>query len=265
MMKNIAFLSISIFFLVSGISQTPEPTPKVGKMELKEMIKLHFTYPENDLKEGNQGEVKILFTTDKDGNVETYHIEKSITDGIDSVALTIFKIILWNPATYDHKPVDGKGVFVMDFKINKFNRLVKRRGYKQIILPHSKIDNSNVIHQLKEVDQVPNPIFNNGESTLNEYIYSNLKYPEAAIKTGLEGDVKLNFIIEKNGLASNIIAIEYLGGGCTEEAIRLIRNIQWYPALIDDNAVRSEYNIVIKFKKPVNGDNYIPNQQGSGI
>lgn len=256
-----------IFVMLSGIclSQYTEPQPVIGQKALKSMIKRHIVYPEKDINEKNEGTVSIDFTADKTGTVISYKVTEGVSNSIDSAAISLFELIVWEPPTHDMVPVEGPGEFKIKFNLKQYNRLVKKRGYNSINLLHNQNDSSLRIYKLKELTKAPVPILSNKNETLNGYIYSNLVYPDAAYKTGIDGDVEIVFIIEKNGLPSNVHAVKHLGGGCTGEAIRIVESIKWYPGLLDNMAVRTQYIIKIRFKRPEGKDNYIPNQQGSGI
>ncbi|MBT6016554.1 MAG: hypothetical protein HN593_10205 [Lentimicrobiaceae bacterium] len=254
-----------VFITLLAISQYVEPMPIVGQKSLKVMIKKHFDYPEYDLNNNISGNVIIDFETDKSGKVISCLVMQNVSRGIDSAAISLFKQVIWSPATYELKPVKGKASFELKYNKKTFDKLSKRRGYYHIIPPYLPLDTSYKIYNIKQLDTVPKPILEGSKQTLSNFIYSNLNYPEAAIKVGIEGEVVLEFIIEKNGLSSNIVATKYLGGGCTEEAMRIINLITWYPGILNGNAIRSKRNISIKFQKSQNRDGFIPNQQGSGI
>ena len=79
----------------------------------------------------------------------------------------------------------------------------------------------------------------------------------------MSGTVTLKFVIEPSGRISNIVVDKALGGGCTEEAIRVIRLIRWNPAVINEMAVRSWICLDITFdiaKKSVGGSIPTPGQ-----
>jgi len=263
---NLSFTGLFLFlFLTSSIAQHTEPVPIAGHKWLKEFIKIHLDYPEKALQDNTQGTVKIKFTTDKNGEIINHKIIQSISSVLDSAALSIFKLVLWNPATSQGTNVKGESEFVLKYNIKSFHKLAKKRGYKHIIPPYTPVDTSLIIYQLKQLDTIPEIIPEFGLTTISELIYSKLSYPEAASKLGLTGKVELKFIIETNGLPSNIIIQKHLGGGCAEEATRIIELIRWYPGLKNGLAVRACYKISIDFNKGENRDGYIPNQQGSGI
>lgn len=252
-------------FPISSISQYVVPVPIMGHKVMKEFIKTHLDYPERELRQKIQGTVKIEFTTDQKGNVTNYHISQSISYLLDSSTISLFKLILWKPATSMGKPVIGSSEFKIKYNINSFNKLVKRRGYKHIVLPSTPIDTSGTIYGLKQLDSLPKAILSPNLNSIYDYIYTNLTYPDPAAKLALSGKVELSFIIETNGLPSNIIPLKYLGGGCTEEAIRIVQSIIWKPGILNQEAVRTKYILSINFQKNENRDSHIPNQQGSGI
>jgi len=264
MLKTILSIALTIV-TYSAYAQYIEAKPTTGNKGCKAMIKKHIDYPESAIKSKTEGTVVIKFNTNITGCVTESEIIQNVSYDIDSAALALFNMIIWNPATYDGKPVKGTSEFEIKYQINNYKKLSKRRGYNHITPPYSPIDNSRIIYSLKQLTELPIPILENKYRTLNDYIYGNITYPEAASRLALEGTVELMFIIEPNGLTSNMVAIKHLGGGCTEEAMKIMETVNWHPGIKDNNAVRTKYNIKINFKKGASKDGYIPNQQGSGI
>ena len=41
----------------------------------------------------------------------------------------------------------------------------------------------------------------------------------------------MNFIVETSGRISNLEVVNPLGGGCTEEAIVLLKQVHWSPGI----------------------------------
>ena len=92
------------------------------------------------------------------------------------------------------------------------------------------------------------PEFSGGINALMKYLSDNIKYPEEAKKEGIQGRVFVNFVVEKSGKVNNVNVIRGIGGGCDEEAIRVISSMpDWKPGLENGKAVRVDYNIPIKF------------------
>lgn len=257
--------TLLIIFSFSCFGQYISPKPATGQKGFKSFIKKHLDYPITDLESKTQGTVIIKFDTDKMGNVTNYSIIQRVSRTIDSAAISLFKLIIWDPTTLDGKVSMGKSELEIKYNIKSYKKLAKRRGYTHIEIPFHPVDTSGNIYTLKQLDETPKALLEKQYRSLGEYIYNNLAYPEAASKLALEGDVELMFIIETNGLPSNIVATRHLGGGCTEEAIRIVETINWFPGITDSTAVRTKYNMKIAFKKGESKDAYIPNQQGSGI
>ena len=263
---KLSFTGLFFFlYFASSMAQHTEPMPITGQKRLKEFIKIHLDYPEKAFLENTQGTVKIKFTTDKNGEIIDIKIIQSVSAELDSSAISLLKLVQWNPATFNGKPVTGSAKFEIKYNTKSFNKNAKRRGYLHIVPPFTAADTSGIIYSLKQVDTVPEAILKPEIKSVSDYIYSRLSYPDAASKLGLSGEVKLSFIIETNGLPSNIVAIKHLGGGCTEEAMSIIEKIKWNPGIINKKAVRVKYFISVNFKKGKNKDGHIPSQQGSGI
>jgi periplasmic protein TonB len=72
------------------------------------------------------------------------------------------------------------------------------------------------------------PVFKGGEVALLKFITKNLNYPARARRMGIEGKVFVKAIIEKDGSVSDAEVIKGIGGGCDEEALRVIRMLPKY-------------------------------------
>jgi len=263
-------LTLIIFFIsfLTGIclaQVSSNPVPKMNRKIYKQFIEQHLNYPKTSKKAGIEGLVKIGFTTDAEGKVKTKTVIQHVSDDIDKEALRIFNLIEWNPA-YDYGiPKTGSGVFELLFKIRKYDKLVKRRGYSTLESQY-KSDTTYKIYNTKQLDTIAIPILNNEEINLYKYIYQQMQYPKQAVELGIEGKVIINFIIETNGLPSNIIVEQNVGGGCTEEALRLVSELRWLPAVKNNLAVRSRKTLFIEFRLQTDGNgNYIPNQTNPGF
>ena len=63
------------------------------------------------------------------------------------------------------------------------------------------------------------------------------------------GVVELKFVIETDGTLSNLVVLQGVGGGCTEEAIRLIKSIpHWIPTIANKKPIRVTYSLPIRFR-----------------
>ena len=93
------------------------------------------------------------------------------------------------------------------------------------------------------------PAFPGGEQKLMEYVGKNIKYPQIARETGIQGRVFIGFVVEPDGSVSNVKLLRGIGGGCDEEAMRVVKSMpKWKPGKQRGKAVRVSYQIPVFFK-----------------
>ncbi len=94
-----------------------------------------------------------------------------------------------------------------------------------------------------------NPKFPGGDLARIKFFRDNIKYPGMAIETGIHGTVYVNFVVEPDGSISNISVGRGIGGGCDEEAVRVVKMMpKWKPGRQRGKAVRVSFNLPIHFK-----------------
>jgi len=99
----------------------------------------------------------------------------------------------------------------------------------------------------KIVEEMPS--FPGGEAKLMEYVAKNVKYPQIARETGIQGRVFVNFVVEPDGSVSNVSVLRGIGGGCDEEAMRVVKNMpKWKPGKQRGKPVRVQYMLPVNFK-----------------
>lgn len=88
------------------------------------------------------------------------------------------------------------------------------------------------------------PRYPGGDDARLWFLRKNVRYPEAALKASIQGVVVVVFIIEIDGSLSNIEVTKGIGGGCDEEAMRVVKLMpRWEPARRNGKPVR----VVVKF------------------
>ena len=94
-----------------------------------------------------------------------------------------------------------------------------------------------------------NPEFPGGPAKLLEYVQKNLKYPMMARESDIQGRVFVGFVVEKDGSISNVRVLRGIGGGCDEEAVRVVQSLpKFKPGKQRGNPVRVQYTLPIVFK-----------------
>lgn len=103
------------------------------------------------------------------------------------------------------------------------------------------------VYDLGTVESAPE--YPGGQKALAQFISSNTHYPAKARSTGIEGRVYVSFIVERNGEVNGLQVIRGIGGGCDEEAIRVLRaTTPWKPGTVGGKPVRTAYTIPVNFK-----------------
>jgi protein TonB len=92
------------------------------------------------------------------------------------------------------------------------------------------------------------PTFPGGDQALYKWLGENLKYPEEAKELGIQGRVFVSFVVEPDGSTSNVVVKRGIGGGCDEEAVRIVKAMpKWAPGKQRGQPVRVQFNLPIKF------------------
>ncbi len=93
------------------------------------------------------------------------------------------------------------------------------------------------------------PGFPGGESARIKYLNENIKYPQMARESGIQGRVFVTFVVEKDGKVTDVRVLRGIGGGCDEEAVRVIKNMpNWNAGKQRGKPVRVQFNMPILFK-----------------
>lgn len=88
-----------------------------------------------------------------------------------------------------------------------------------------------------------------GFSSFVTYMQENIKYPKEAQEKGVEGNVMVEFIVDKKGNVTNVKVLRGIGSGCDEEAKRIVANSpKWVPAVLDGEKVNQKLVLPISFK-----------------
>lgn len=79
-----------------------------------------------------------------------------------------------------------------------------------------------------------------------------VRYPEMARRAGIEGRVTIQFIVNEQGDVENPRVIRGIGGGCDEEALRVVSQAKFVPGLQRGRPVRVQFSLPIVFRLTTN-------------
>jgi periplasmic protein TonB len=115
---------------------------------------------------------------------------------------------------------------------------------KDTIRPEAITPDNDVIFTAVEEQ----PGFPGGDEARMKFLQDNLVYPKKAKRDRIQGRVFVTYVVEKDGSISNIKVLRGIGGGCDEEAVRVIRLMpKWIPGKHEGQPVRVQFNVPIKF------------------
>jgi len=93
------------------------------------------------------------------------------------------------------------------------------------------------------------PEFPGGEAAMTKFIIDNVKYPEAAKKSGTQGKVFVDFLVTKTGKLDSVRVKEKGNELLDKEALRVISSMpDWIPGVNKGVAVDVEMTLPIAFK-----------------
>lgn len=130
-------------------------------------------------------------------------------------------------------------------------------GTKDPILDFPTLDDPDVIDipKVPEVVFEPEviipdvmPEFPGGEGAMRAYLRDELKYPSMARNINIQGTVWIEFLVNKKGEISEVKLLRGVGGGCDEEALRVVLQMpRWTPGKQHGHAVNVRYQLPISF------------------
>lgn len=219
---------------------------KGGKSEFKHWLHLEMQYPKEALEKKQKG--KVVFVVEVNTQGKGTIVRQDFSGGalLDKEATRLVNMIEWVPATYEGKPEISTRNVTVNFAPKKYYHYVKQRGYDTLPTLPIPVDTTLKVYNITEVTKKPQAILPPNTS-FNEYVYSELKFPPQAYKLNITGVTHISFVVEPSGNITNVYPQKYLGGGCFEEAVRVLRTLKWQPAEVNGMVVRSYYNCTISF------------------
>ena len=109
---------------------------------------------------------------------------------------------------------------------------------------NKKTSNDKVFEKVEDMPEFPG-----GEQAMMDFVSKNVVYPKEAQEKGISGRVMVSFIVEKDGSVNEVKIVRGIGGGCDEEAVRVVKAMpKWKPGKEKGKPVRVSYIMPIFFK-----------------
>ncbi|MDB4060615.1 energy transducer TonB [Vicingaceae bacterium] len=218
-------------------------SPSSGDKEVNYLIESQIIYPTKELEIKQSQEVFVVVKVSWEGKIDTIfaNLEKDNLFVLEAIRLV--KLIVWQKDEIRKGKRIGEQQIKITFDPKKYNKAERRRPAPPITTEDA------TIFIKSQVDKAPSV---KNYKSINEYVTDNVRYPALALQQLISGTVKVVFVIEKNGVASNFKITKPLAGGCNEETIRLLKNIIWKPAIKEGEPVRTFSDYTLTFMHPGN-------------
>jgi TonB family protein len=237
---------IMVFCGISCIDAAAQwlPTPPVeavpigGKEAMEQVLETQLTLPQILLTRGWTMDATVLFRLDSAGYATDITVENVKNNAVRDEAKRLLRFMRFQKITGEYNFLTR-----FTFSTEKYERYIKqRRKYRP--KPALPADSSFTVYT--KADRSP-AYFKNGDEGLSEYLASEMEYPRLAIEKSVEGTVILEFIVETNGYVTDLTVKQGVNGGCTEEALRVMKETRWAPAVADGKFVRYRMSYPIAF------------------
>ena len=224
------------------VEQMPQYTG--GEEAMMKYVAENIKYPQAAKDKNISGRVFVGFVIEKDGSVSNVKVVRGIGGGCDEEAARVIKEMpKWKPGMQKGKPVRVNYMMPIFFKLDD-GQPAKSVKKEKASNPDMTPDKNGVYQIVEEM-----PKFPGGEDALMDYVSKNVVYPKEAQEKGISGRVFVGFIVEKDGSVSDVKVLRGIGGGCDEEAVRVISGLpKWKPGKQEGKPVRVSYQMPINFK-----------------
>lgn len=224
------------------------------KIQILTHIKKNLKYPKSAYQKRLQGKVYVHFVINKQGEVDELKVVSPYKGEIlgREAERIIKKLPKFSVGEHKGKPVEVKYGLPITFKIPGVKPSNIRKS-------SSKTKINEMIYSFSSLDEIPKfeSCKKSGDSSLNcfntsliEHIKNYFAYPEQAKMANVEGNVVVNFVINKEG---NIVNITSKGPENTKilelAATRFIEKLpKLKPGKKEGKSVNTSYSFPIDFK-----------------
>ncbi len=92
------------------------------------------------------------------------------------------------------------------------------------------------------------PEFPGGQESMYKFIAQNMKYPQYAVESNIQGKVYVRFIVEADGRITNVNVVRGVHSSLDNEAIRVVQSMpDWKPGKQNGKPVRVHFTLPLNF------------------
>jgi TonB family protein len=217
------------------------------KEKIAAHLETYLKYPAEAKKAGEEGVAVISFVVRKDGSVTDQMIEEDPGYGMGAAALKAVKKLNkeWIAGEHMGEIASVRMKIPVPFVIPK--KEVKEKPAVPVTDVYTVVDVMPAYKGCEGKSQADSRQCS--FQKIMEYTSENLKYPAEAKEAKVEGTVKVKFVIDEEGNITSPMIVEGIGGGCDEEALRLLNEMPpWSAGMQADKPVKVAMELPFRFK-----------------
>jgi len=152
------------------------------------------------------------------------------------------------PEILDYEKMEDEMEYVYNYVVSIAN------GPKPIFSPEQEVKKrlelNNGVIPYYDCDRKPSFLGNTDPGFfLQKWVYQYLRYPDAAVRDGIQGKVLVDFIIDEKGKVTNARILKGVDPDLDDEALRIINaSPDWKPGMVKGKKVKSEISLYIEFR-----------------
>jgi bla regulator protein blaR1 len=232
-----------------------------GQEAMWKYIQENLKYPEEARSKGIQGTVELQLGIDKEGKVGTMKHEGGAPFVLVNAAMEATRNMPnWKPAIYKKtgKPIEAYVNVPFHFRLDDEKtpedqiHIYKRDDEKADIPKEYLLEYDNG-KKVKSEDLFPAQ-YPGGNKALIKFLQTNIKYPEEALKKGLQAEFKIGIMLNGKGEVTVTDNCDNVDAVFEDEAIRVIELMpKWMPAYVKKTGAKCPIYMKIPFKFKLNG------------
>jgi len=113
-----------------------------------------------------------------------------------------------------------------------------------------KKESGEVVFPYYDCDRKPTFLGSNDPKVfLQKWVYQYLRYPDSAVRNGIQGRVLVDFIIDEKGKVTDVKVLKGVDPDLDDEAVRVISaSPDWKPGIIRGERVKAEISLYVEFR-----------------
>lgn len=240
--------ALLLFTTRAGAQSFAAPEPLGGKKAVEWLLDQEQQFPPEALAADLKGDVVVAFKVLADGSIGNLRVQIPLEPACDKEALRLAAMIRWKPASVGGTALDTDHSIAIPFNAKRYRKLHEKTASCPPQSGNMPASTTGDLVADRDLDSLAAPRIKGGLRMLPQYLADNLKYPPEAYRLDIQGKVSIEFVVETSGAVSNLRTLNFLGGGCDDEAMRLARTLCWRPAVKDGQFVRSVMKLDIQFR-----------------